>query len=231
MKKKIFISVLLCFLFIARCFSQEIVLGKIYKSKDLDILKTELIKIYEINIRNKNIIFYGEKKDNNHFYNEKLLVIKNHKDKILYSEGIYLTDQDSLYSFYSDEKNCAFKLKNIKDRNNPSNEIWVISSNKNNVLKKTIPENFIASLVVLKQNVFYTTEFSDSNLKKLDLDTMQITGIPISTPNARLININDTVVLGETIDSKFFYIKDNNEVIFLYDEIKNKELGIIKYKN
>ena len=84
---------------------------------------------------------------------------------------------------------------------------------------------------MLKQNVFYTTEFSDSNLKKLDLDTMQITGIHISTPNARLININDTVVLGETIDSKFFYIKDNNEVIFLYDEIKNKELGIIKYKN
>ena len=218
---------LIMMLLSVNCFAQEIILGKNYTQKEIECINTELIPIYEISLENKTIFIYGEKKDGKYFYEEKLLVVKDLKNKIIFSEGIYLMDQDVLFSFYKDEKNCAFKLKNRVDNEAPYNELIVISSDSKQIFRKKIPENFIASLVVLNDNVYYSTEFYENNLKKVNIKTGQYSEIKFTLPNSSLLVI-DNLVIGKTIDSKFFYIQDD-KIIFFDEVLFEKDRGIKKY--
>lgn len=220
--------IILILLLTMNCYSQEIILGKKYSHKDLNNFKTELTPIYEINIKNKSIFIYGEKKDERHYYDEKIFVVKDLKDNILYSEGIYLLDQDSIFSFYKDDITCAFKLKNITNRESPYNEIIVITSDAKKIYRAKVQESFIASLVVVNDKIYYTTEYSENNLKKIDMRTGEQSELKFRFPNARLITTGD-LIIGKTIDSKVFYIK-NDEIIFVDDEISKNKNGIMQYR-
>lgn len=218
--RKFFILIILINSF--SCFAQTISLGKNYNDKEIKSVILNLDLLYEIKIQKKSILIYGEKKDFNRYYNEKLMIVKKYDGKIIFSEGIYLQDSDSLYSFYKDENSCAFMLRNIKNEKEPYNEIFFINSNKERIFRNKIKEKFISSLAVLNNIIYYSTENDSSCLKYLNIYSGKISDLSFGSPNANLITINNNIILGKTIDSKTFYI-DDDKIIYTDDLFFEKD--------
>lgn len=218
--RKMFIFLILINSF--SCFAQTISLGKNYNDKEINSIILSLDLLYEIKIEKKSILIYGEKKDFNHYYDEKLMIIKKADGKNIFNEGVYLQDNDSLFSFYKDDNTCSFMLRNIKNKNDPYNEFFLIKSDKNKIFRNKINEKFISSLVVLNNKIYYTTENDSSCLKYLNMNSGEKAALPFTSPNACLININNNIILGKTIDSKTFFIVDD-KIIYTDDLFFEKD--------
>ena len=186
-------AVFLSILFLASAsFAQSILIGKKYTGFECKKILKKMVPIYQINIKDRNIIFYGELEKYNSYYDEKLLVIYDSCNRLICAEGIYLTDRDNLFSLDVTKESCAFKLRDLSDREaTPVHKIYYINSNEKNISRITIKDYWVASLVIVDNYIIYSTDFDNATIRKIDINSKDITSYVGFFPSVELYHCQE----------------------------------------
>ena len=193
-------------------------------NEEIELCINKLKVLYDIPFENNTVKIYGEyeNKFKNKFYDEKIIVVKNINNKILDFKIVEFIDNFSTSSFDYNGNSFCLKLKYHDFFTNKFTlEYLYVSDSFPYIHSYPIKNNWVASGLISKDYILYSTEHDVSNLKKINLITGEITHYDSKDPNVKLFRLQDVSNDDENCLAVFEY--QNKKYKVYEDEIIESE--------
>ena len=147
---------------------------------------------FSASIGNKKIEIIGQKNENEKFDDNKILLLKDDKDKILDSINIYYPDTNYRESILLSSNAFALRIT-IKE---PYRNCFIYTNLKLNIFCLYDCPKWVADGILLDDCILYSTEFDDNTIKKINLWDNSIYSYIGYYPNVRIYEYNENSILG-----------------------------------
>ena len=147
---------------------------------------------FSATIGNKKIEITGKRNPNEKFDDNKILLLKDDKDKILDSINIYYPDTNYRESILLSSKAFALRIT-IKE---PYRNCFIYTNSEINKFSFYDCSKWVADGILLDDCILYSTEFAENTIKKIDLYNNSIYSYNGYYPNVRIYEYNENSILG-----------------------------------
>lgn len=187
MKKVIyakFVFLIFCFiLLLMGCFSKEV--------NNYDHKKNIKKSVYaEIPLKRVTISIINSDTNRD---NKFLSVYDNKNNSCLFKKELYLPNTNPLYSFYKGEEVIGFQLK---FRDSPYSRYILLFDDFPYFKEIELSDKWIASSIICRQYILYSTDFCENTIKRINLDTGEIFEYEGWYPNVEIYESLDENILG-----------------------------------
>lgn len=143
-------------------------------------------------IDEKNIEIIGTKNENNRFEDNKILLIRDEKGKVLDSINIFYPDTNYKESILLSEHAFALRIT-IKE---PYRNCFIYTNSTINSFCFYDCSKWVADGILLDDYILYSTEYDNNTIKRIDLKTNTIYSYKGYYPNVTLFECDEDEILG-----------------------------------
>ncbi len=147
---------------------------------------------FSASIGKNQIAIVGEKKSDDKFYDNKILLLKDSNGKILDTIDIYYPDTNYRGSVLLSSN--AFVLRiTIRE---PYRNCFIYSDSRSNTFCYYDCSKWVADGIILDEYIIYSTEFDDNTIKRIDLNNNTTFSYNGYYPNVTIYEYNKNNILG-----------------------------------
>ncbi len=179
---RLIVSVLLLFFAVASISCSD------YEKEFKAFIKKEDVHIFGVaKLTNTVIVILKSGKD---YDGDFLIAAYSKNDKLLNIEKGYFNS--SYYPFYYDDKYFVIAAYN----ESISRMIFIVyNEESNNIIKLRIEQGYIADVIILNDNLYYSTEKTESCVRRINIRDGKEIKYRIDEPNARFYIVKDKVYI------------------------------------
>ncbi|MBC6712393.1 hypothetical protein [Treponema sp. Marseille-Q3903] len=151
---------------------------------------------FSAQIGNKKIEIVGQKKSNKKFDDNKILLLKDNKEKILDSINIYYPDTNYRGSILLSKDAFALRISLRISIKEPYRNCFIYSNSRITNFCFYDCSRWVADGILLDDCIIYSTEFDNNTIKKIDLSNNCIYSYDGYYPNVTIYEFVNNSILG-----------------------------------
>jgi hypothetical protein len=230
MKRRVIFLMILTFS-VGYAYSENvtIVIGKHYSNIEVNNLLPYLSLFSRVELTDRILCVY--KIDNSKKLDDrKLCMLTDVSGRLLDAFGVRFLDSNSWHSVVS-ETNCVVKIKLNTD---PIHNLIFAASGSDRIIVFPIEHNFVADICVSSGRIYYSTEFSNDTICRIEIATGEIFKFTGYYPNVDLFEFADgeKKIIVFDHEGKQYLIEDDKIILATkqYNILRNKK-NLSNYKN